>query len=416
MPFLICLLMMVSAVFADEYSDRAFSFWQNVAADSTQSQPEAWQSAAQGLEFLLSQYPGDSNEDETLLLLAHLHERLDKPLLRWHDLLRLIILHGNSPLALRARTLLDSIANYATEPYFSIRNNAGLDALFEAGPESDYRRAYIRYLDILVMLEISTLNNYALTACDTYLRHFTYSAPDADLVLYWRGLFHRRLNKNTAAVFDFRLLQTVFPESPLIPNALYQSALTIRKSNPQQAKHWLIELLNQYPDHELSDDAQFSFAEIEFRNGQVNNALNGYRMVLKLFPQSDYCPRALYRLGRLNEDQGKFMQAVQNYRQILLYSAPDSLLKKMFTHWLKLAQAKLRDPAMEAEVRLAYVQRLPNAADAAEHLYRAGNIYDKLNKKNQARLIYNRILDDYPASKAAYKVLKSRKIKKKRPD
>ncbi|RMH62024.1 MAG: hypothetical protein D6677_10840 [Calditrichaeota bacterium] len=396
-----------TSLFAGDEADRAFKFWQKALTDSSfLKSPNDLETAVQGLEFFWEQYPGHKDEDEVFMLLARLHARLKQPQFQWNAFLRLVVLHGQSPLAPRARARLDSLANYTTAPLFSIRNIAGLNAFLDAEPESDYRLAFIRYLDILITLDIPSLYVKTLQACDLYLRKFTLEAPDADLVLYWRGLIKFRSEAFTAARYDFLLLHSVFPESRIIPNAIYQLARITGKEHPEEAKAWLIELLNQYPDHELSDDAQFLFSELDYKSGRPDNALNDYRLLIKLFPQSPFCAKSMLRMGQIQEDRGKFKEAVTAYRQVLLYPADDSTAKNALTRWIHVAADLLKNGVMEANARLAYVNRFPNASDAAGQLWRAAKLFEKAGRKKQARALFKRLVDDYPASPHARKAIK----------
>jgi tol-pal system protein YbgF len=104
---------------------------------------------------------------------------------------------------------------------------------------------------------------------------------------------------------------------------VYQVAVSLlHRGSPQTARTAFQQLLQQYPDHERAQDAQFHLAE-SWEGSDPDSAAAAYELVVSRYPNSPRAPTALYRLGLLAEQQGD-MEAAQVYYTRVVSGYPQS--------------------------------------------------------------------------------------------
>lgn len=72
----------------------------------------------------------------------------------------------------------------------------------------------------------------------------------------------------------------------------------------------------QWPRHELAPDAQYMLARTFEDDEDLGNALEEYRRLTELYPNSDRAPAALYRRGVIEAERGNTALARQLFTQI----------------------------------------------------------------------------------------------------
>ena len=104
---------------------------------------------------------------------------------------------------------------------------------------------------------------------------------------------------------------------------VYQLGVSLlNRGSPQTARTAFQQLLQQYPDHERAQDAQFHLAE-SWEGSDPDSAVATYELVVQNYPNSPRAPTALYRLGLLAEQNGD-MEAAQVYYTRVVSGYPQS--------------------------------------------------------------------------------------------
>ncbi len=406
---LILLLVTVPTLLpAQNLQQKIFNFWEHILNDSP-ANDTVWAETSAGMEEYMLLFPDSKKEDELLLDLAEIYGRLNRPVKQWNSLLKLLLLHGNSAHAPLARSLLDSINNYNTSKVLDIRHVAALNQALEKPPETDYRHAFINYLNLLVNLDIPSVNRLAVNECRLYLRLFIDDSEDTALILFWKGLFEERSGQTNRAKLSFKLLQKLFPEADVVANSYYQMAL-LSRDDPATARNYLVELINQFPEHPLSARAQYLFAEIYYNNGALDEALNNFRLILDAFPNSPLCPEALIKISAIYEEKENYEKARHALKQAMLYNVSDKTLKKILKQRIALEKSKSGDPATLVETRLEYVSRFYNDPEAPGQLLAAAReSLENLGDREKALQLLKRLIDNYPAGKEARQAMEMEK-------
>lgn len=106
--------------------------------------------------------------------------------------------------------------------------------------------------------------------------------------------------------------------------ALYQAALDqFRREAYGTARGALEDFLSQYSAHRLAPDARYYLGRTFEETDQEDRALDAYRRVVELHPNSNRAPSALYRLGLVHLDQGQVEEARRFFEQVIR-GYPDS--------------------------------------------------------------------------------------------
>lgn len=87
-------------------------------------------------------------------------------------------------------------------------------------------------------------------------------------------------------------------EEPLNPEELYNEAfLAFRQGDLEGARARFSQFLAKFPDHELSDNAQFWLGECYYKEGDYEKAILEYEKVLSRYPKGNKVPAALLKEG-----------------------------------------------------------------------------------------------------------------------
>jgi len=99
---------------------------------------------------------------------------------------------------------------------------------------------------------------------------------------------------------------------------LYAAAIEqFRRGAYLTARTGFEEFLAAYPAHELAPDAQFHIAETFRAEDDNGRAIREYNRVVELYPNSQAAPRALYKAGLSQVEQGNRDLACQYFQRVL---------------------------------------------------------------------------------------------------
>ncbi|MCD6353358.1 MAG: tol-pal system protein YbgF [Proteobacteria bacterium] len=88
------------------------------------------------------------------------------------------------------------------------------------------------------------------------------------------------------------------PSGSLDPEEIYAEAYNLYKEKRfSPARDSLLKFLNQFPDTEYSDNAQFWVAECYYKEGKYEEAILAYEEVVQKYPQGNKLPDALLKQG-----------------------------------------------------------------------------------------------------------------------
>ncbi len=119
------------------------------------------------------------------------------------------------------------------------------------------------------------------------------------------------------------------------PTKIFDNAIKDMKSGSfDLAILQLDELLKQFPDHPINDDAQYWLAECYYGKRDYARAISEFEKVEKKYPKSDFVTRALFKLARSYEETGNVARAKPIFER-LVKDFPDSFEARQSTEKLK---------------------------------------------------------------------------------
>ncbi len=114
------------------------------------------------------------------------------------------------------------------------------------------------------------------------------------------------------------------PAMPLSPTAgvdqqaLYDQGFDyLKKSQYVEAIGLFEQLVAQFPNGGLADDASYWIGEANYVNRQYEAAIQSFRKVVAQYPQSDRVPEALLKVGYVQYDIGDYQNARTTFQDVL---------------------------------------------------------------------------------------------------
>jgi len=205
--------------------------------------------------------------------------------------------------------------------------------------------------------------------------------------------------------------------------ALLKSAETdIQRKRYEDARKNLQRLMNQYPDSELVISARLALAKALYLDKKYEEARTEYQRFLELHPQSERADEAHYYLGMTyfrmadtpDRDQTVTQKALEEF-DILVKQMPDSPFVSDGQQRAVMARKKLAEK--EVYVAAFYFSRENYAAAVAratgalqgypgsefedQALYYLGESLWRLEQKDEARIAFQRLVQDHAQSEWA---------------
>jgi outer membrane protein assembly factor BamD len=205
--------------------------------------------------------------------------------------------------------------------------------------------------------------------------------------------------------------------------ALLKSAETdIQRKRYEDARKNLQRLMNQYPDSDLVISARLALAKALYLDKKYEEARTEYQRFLELHPQSERADEAHYYLGMTNfrmadtpdRDQTVTQKALEEF-DILIKQMPDSPFVSDGQQRAVMARKKLAEK--EVYVAAFYFSRENYAAAVAratgalqgypgsefedQALYYLGESLWRLEQKDEARVAFQRLVQDHAQSEWA---------------
>ena len=113
----------------------------------------------------------------------------------------------------------------------------------------------------------------------------------------------------------------VAPDSPTAgvdQQELYDQGFDfLKKTQYVEAIALFEQLVAQYPNGGLADDASYWVGEANYVNRQYEAAIRSFRKVVAQYPQSDRVPEALLKVGYVQYDIGDYQNAKTTFQDVL---------------------------------------------------------------------------------------------------
>jgi TolA-binding protein len=213
--------------------------------------------------------------------------------------------------------------------------------------------------------------------------------------LYLKANTVRQLGKGeqSAAIYD-RLLKK-FPHGPLATAAAYERALlSFREGNYEQ----VIEQFRQTaPTAVTEQDLNWLLAESYAAMGQRTNALAHYRVIAERFPDGERAAAALFRVGALEQEEGRSPEAAAAYQRVVeKYPKHELAPDALFSAAAVLAHTRKYSDARKLWTRL--LKEYPDYARTDETLYQKALTEIQADDRAAALQSLARLVKEFQAS------------------
>ncbi|WP_247648340.1 tetratricopeptide repeat protein [Pseudodesulfovibrio sp. zrk46] len=182
-----------------------------------------------------------------------------------------------------------------------------------------------------------------------------------------------------------------------VPRSLLNlGLLNLRVGNFPEAKAYFKILQEKYPDDDNIPSISYYWGEYYYRKGDFKKAADQFQYLIQTFPEHELVKQAAYYLADSLNRTGFVDQAYQ----IVDYIDkrwPDYYMEN--PQFLRLAgnvEMKLRKWPQAKNHFFTYYNLNPEADGSDVVLARLGDIYIRENEKDAARLIYQKVVQDYP--------------------
>lgn len=213
--------------------------------------------------------------------------------------------------------------------------------------------------------------------------------------LYLRANCERQLLKHDEAVRTYAQLIERFPEHPSMAAAAYEQALILFKQEKYAAAVAAAErIAGEGP---LQKDAFWLLAESCAALGQSDKAVQYYRLVRDRYPTSEQAPVAAFRLGRLLQERGDYVEASTVFRHLATQFSnhalvPDALFGSGY------CRSELKQPAEALTDWSALLTRFPTNRHAPEAFYQKAMAEIQVGRQADALKTFADLLKAFPKS------------------
>jgi len=228
-----------------------------------------------------------------------------------------------------------------------------------------------------------------------------------DKYLFDGGLIYYNLEYYSTAISTFQQLLNDYPDSQYADDAQYYIAYINEKKFGYYSKALLeyYELLINYPDSIWADDAQLGMGNCYYASGEYNNAIVEYQKVINDYPDSPFHDYAQYYIGHSYRRLYDFEQAVIEFNKII-ESYPESDYAAPAQYHIGYSHYQAQDYSqaiLEFQKVIDYYPNStwpgePNRLVAPLAQFYIGYCHGKLAQYPEAIAAYQIIIDNYPNS------------------
>lgn len=335
-------------------------------------------------------------------------------------------------LALQHEELTEAAQHRLAWCYYLLKDTEQLSALVD---EFLIRFPNSKYKGEVVFLKAETAyeNGDDNAALKNYLEVVESGGTD-DFVAqsyYKLGLIYEKLNEYQKAVEAFNMFAGNYPSHTLLGEAIIQTAQIYEKElgNPSEALARYQTYLTTIPNGPYTELAAFRTATCHFAMEKHDDMANIFEQFITNFPASPLVAEALYYIGWNLERKKDYEKAITYYERMLVScpeesprpSSPGADAAEDAAHFNKLKE----DTRFRLALCYYNTKRYPEASEAfyeifsqittdpspekeipEEVLLWLGEYFaNEKNEYSKAVPIYNRLLDENPASKWAERCL-----------
>ncbi len=209
------------------------------------------------------------------------------------------------------------------------------------------------------------------------------------IIAYYRN------NSRQNAEQTEKTFKEVLKDKEVKAELLFARAMYYYDLNKGKASKYFNELIKDYPDSKLADDAYFKIALIDVEKKRYDKAKKKYKELLKKYPQSDLVNDVHLKLGNLYYLQEKYRDALQHYQFIIDNDKEGRLLIQAAKNYALTCRAISEWQSAIAAYQII-IERVNNPDLEPETLFQIGYCYFMDKKYDKAIEIFQQVLPKLP--------------------
>jgi TolA-binding protein len=201
---------------------------------------------------------------------------------------------------------------------------------------------------------------------------------------------------------------STFPDAKDIAEVYYNRARALYyKKDYKEAISHCNEIISRFPTSDIITKVHYFLANSIFASGERYSAIEKYNKIITQYPESSYARESYLRLAecyfQLNEpEKGTFQwkQVIENYPD------SDQAMNALWNLGRYYTKNNNNSEALEAYRLLA--ERFSKSSLGDDALYWRGKTLQKMGLEEEARVIYEKLLREYPLSYYTERITKQR--------
>lgn len=163
------------------------------------------------------------------------------------------------------------------------------------------------------------------------------------------------------------------------------------------------QVLRLYPQSPLADDVAYSIAEAFYRSGQNSVAVSSYRDFLEQYPGSPFVPNARYKIACVTFREGRYDESMRQLQQIV-ETFPDAKVTAYAQYLIGNCCLRLGRPSEAIFAWTDVIRRFPTSTVASAALHKVVYAYAQEGNYDQAIVLADEFLKRYPGDPLAPRV------------
>jgi len=199
-----------------------------------------------------------------------------------------------------------------------------------------------------------------------------------------------------------------FPEAKDIAEVYYKRARTLYyKKDYKQVVDRCNEIILKFPPSDIIIKAHYLLANSLLASGERYFALDKYKKIIEQYPETYYGRESYLRIAECYFQLGEPEKGISQWRQ-LINRYPNS--DQAMTTWWNLGRHYTKNnndsEALEAYRELS--ERFSKSRLGDDALYWRGKTLQKMGLEEEANFVYEKLLNDYPLSYYAERIIEQR--------
>ncbi len=221
-------------------------------------------------------------------------------------------------------------------------------------------------------------------------------APQA---MYLEGTSLYNLGKFNEAIEVFKNISRIYnQDTEIVQKAEYEIAdCYYQMGNEEEAMNRFKALRAKYPDSKLTAEVIWWLAEYYYRHNDLNLARRYFSSLIQDFPKSNLVVSAYYALGSTYQEEGKYAEAVDNFKQVMELDSSDLA----GTAAIAIADIYVKQERLDLALS-TYKEVMQRHNNLAPSIYpKMADIYRRTGDYNEALELYQKSLDLVPLKEMA---------------